>query len=303
MTRNLALFGLATAVVLAAIGRPITVAAIAQGSRVYVSVADNKGKPIEGLTAADFKIAIDGKEQEVLSVEPATEPVDMVIITDRLGLDPAYSNFIVGAALNDFVKGLRSGVPNSRIALTTFDGPVVRITGLNAPATDLNKAIGRLSTTASESGLLDAVVDACEILKDSKTDRKVIFAMFAAYRADTSTHWNDKTLMTMWQANASLWAVEVQSPGGAVGGNAGREEVVGLGSRMSGGLHVNVGSPIGISTQSKLMAALISKQYVIRYAPGSDPSTSSRRTIAVNRNGAKILFPTWVARYNSVPVK
>ena len=303
MTRNVALAGLATAVVLIAIGRPIPLNAVVQGSRVYVSVADNKGKPIEGLTAADFKIAIDGKEQEVLSVGPATEPVDTVIITDRLGLDPAYSNFIVGASLRDFVKGLGSGSPNSRIALTTFDGPVVRITGLNAPAADLNKALGRLSTTASESGLLDAVVDACELLKDSKTDRKVIFALFAAYRADTSTQWNDRTLKTMWDTNASLWAVEVQSPGGAVGGNAGREEVVGLGSRLSGGLHVNVGSPIGISTQSKMMATLISKQYVIRYAPGSDPSTNSRRTIAVNRNGARILFPTWVARFNSVPVR
>jgi hypothetical protein len=303
MTRNVPLVGVAVALALMTMARPLELDATAQGSRVYVSVADNKGKPIEGLTAAEFKIAIDGKEQEVLSVEPATEPVDTVIITDRLGLDPAYSNFIVGAALTDFVKGLRSGVPNSRIALTTFDGPVVRIIGLNAPAADLNKALGRLSTTASESGLLDAVVDACEILKDSKTDRKVIFAMFAAYRADTSTHWNDRTLKTMWDANASLWAVEVQSPGGAVGGNAAREEVVGLGSRLSGGLHVNVGSPIGISTQSKLMATLISKQYLIKYAPGSDPNTNSRRTIAVNRNGAKILFPTWVARFNATPVK
>jgi hypothetical protein len=303
MTRNAPLVGLAIALALLVVGLPVAVNAVEQGSRVYVSVSDNKGKPIDGLTSADFKIAIDGKEQDVLSVEPATEPVDTVIITDRLGLDPAYSNFTVQAALQDFVKGLRSGVPNGRIALTTFDGPVVRITGLNAAPADLNKALGRLATTAVESGLLDAIVDACEILKDSRTDRKVIFAMFAGYRADTSTHWNDRTLKTMWDANASLWAVEVHSPGGAVGGNAGREEVVGLGSRLSGGFHVNVGSPIGISTQAKMMATLISKQYVIRYAPGSDPSTSSRRTIAVNRNGARILFPTWVARYTNTPVK
>ena len=295
-SRGTACVSLTIALAVLAIGRPAAVNRVAaQRSRVYVSVADNKGKPVAGLTAADFKIAIDDKEQEVLSVAPATDPLDVVIITDRLGLDPAYSNFTVHHALSGFVKTIRT-VPDSRIALTTFDGPVVRITGFNTPATELNKAIGRLATTALESGLLNAVVDACELLRDSKTDRRVIFAMFAAYRADTSNQWNDKSMMTMWQSNASLWALEVQSIGGAVGGNAGREEVVGLGSRMSGGMHVNVASAVGLSNQAQLMATLIAKQYVITYAPGSDPNTSSRRKIAVNRNGVKILFPTWVAR-------
>ncbi len=280
---------------LLAIGRPVAVDALAAQARVYVSVADNKGKPIAGLTAADFKISIDDKEQEVLSVAPASEPIDAVIITDRLGLDPAFSNFTVQHALSAFVKGIRS-VPDSRIALTTFDGPVVRITGLNAPATELNKAIGRLATNATESGMLNAVVDACELLRDSKTDRKVIFAMFAAYRADTSNAWNDKAVMTMWQSNASLWALEVQSIGGVSAGNAGREEVASLGSRMSGGMHASVASAVGLSNQAQLMATLIAKQYVVTYAPGSDANTSSRRKVAVNRNGARILFPTWVAR-------
>ncbi|HUR19854.1 MAG TPA: hypothetical protein VMZ90_03545, partial [Vicinamibacterales bacterium] len=72
--------------------------------------------------------------------------------------------------------------------------------------------------------------------------------------------------------------------------------VAGLGSRMSGGMHVSVASAVGLSNQAGLMATLIAKQYVVTYAPGSDANTSSRRKIAVNRNGAKILFPTWVAR-------
>ena len=286
---------LAIALTMLALGRPAAVTALAAPARVYVSVADNKGKPVAGLTAADFKIAIDDKEQEILSVAPATEPVSAVIITDRLGLDPAYSNFTVQHALSGFVKGIRT-VPDSQIALTTFDGPVVRITGFNAPATELNKAIGRLSTNATESGMLNAIVDACDILRDTKTDRRVIFAMFAAYRADTSNQWNDKAVMTMWQSNASLWALEVQSIGGASGGNAGREEVASLGSRLSGGMHASVASAVGLSNQAQLMATLIAKQYVVTYAPGSDPNTSSRRKVAVNRNGVRILFPTWVAR-------
>jgi hypothetical protein len=88
----------------------------------------------------------------------------------------------------------------------------------------------------------------------------------------------------------------VQSIGGASGGNAGREEVASLGSRMSGGMHVSVASAVGLSNQAQLMSTLLAKQYVITYAPGSDANTSSRRKIAVNRNGARILFPAWVAK-------
>ena len=65
---------------------------------------------------------------------------------------------------------------------------------------------------------------------------------------------------------------------------------------MSGGMHVSVASAVGLSNQAQLMAALISKQYVISYAPGTDPNTAARRKVAVNRNGVRILFPTWVAR-------
>lgn len=287
---------LTIALVMLAISPPVAVTAHFQPARVFVSVADNKGKPVAGLTTADFKIAIDDREQEVLSVGPATEPVSVVIITDRLGLDPAYSNFTVQHALSGFVKGIRSAVPDNQIALTTFDGPVVRITSFNSPPTDLNKAIGRLSTNALEGGMLDAVVDACELLRESKTERRVIFAMFAAYRADTSRQWNDRTAMTLWQSNASLWVLEVQSIGGASGGNAAREEVATLGSRMSGGMHASVASAVGLSTQAQLMANLIGKQYMVTYAPGSDASTNSRRKVAVNRNGVRILFPSWVAR-------
>ncbi len=295
LSRGTACVSLTIALSLLAIGGPVGVKALVAPAKVYVSVADNKGKPVDGLTAADFKITIDDREQQVLSVAPATEPVDVVIITDRLGLDPAYSNFTVQHALSGFLKGIRT-IPDSRIALTTFDGPVVRITGFNTPATELNKAIGRLATNATEGGMLNAVVDACELLRESKTDRKVIFAMFAGYRADTSNQWNDKAFMTMWQSNASLWALEVQSIGGVSGGNSAREEVTDLGSRMSGGMRVSVASAVGLSNQAQLIATLIAKQYVVTYAPGSDANTNSRRKVAVNRNGVRILFPAWVAR-------
>ena len=44
-----------------------------------------------------------------------------------------------------------------------------------------------------------------------------------------------------------------------------------------------------------MMATLISKQYVITTRPGTDPNTELAPENRRQQNGARILFPTWVA--------
>lgn len=275
--------------------QPARVTATDAQNRVYVGVADKKGKPVPGMTAADFKVAIDDREQEVLSVVPATEPVSVVIITDRLGLDPAYSTFAVQRALSGFVKAVRAANPGSRFALTTFDGPVVRITGFSSPAAEFDRAIRRLSTVATEGGMLDALVDACQLFRESQAERRAIFAVFAAYRRDTSAQWNDRTAMALWESNASLWAIEVQSLGAPGGANASREEVVSRGSLMSGGMSDSVASAVGLDSMAKQMAALLMNQYVVTYGPSGNTTTSTRRKVSVSRDGLRVLSASWVA--------
>ena len=236
--------GLALAFSALAIGPPVRGHAAAQ-DRVYVAVTDNKGKPIAGLTAADFKIEIDGTDQEILSVAPATDPVSVVIITDRLGLDPAYSIFVVHSALSKFVKGVHSALPDSQFALTTFDGPVARLAGFSSPTGAFDRTIGRLSTNASDGQMLDALVDACRVLKGAPTERRAIFAVFAGYRPDTSVEWSESSGLALWESKASLWAIEVQS-GSIAAGSARREQVVDRGTEMSGGMLDRVGSAVGL---------------------------------------------------------
>lgn len=288
--------GLTLALSALVIHRPAGVGAVSAQDRVYVAVADSKGKPVAGLTAADFRVAIDDKDQEILSVAPATEPVSVVLITDRLGLEPVYSSFVVHHALAGFVKGIRSALPDSQFALTTFDGPVVRITGFSSPTAAFDKALGRLSTIATDAAMLDAVMDACQVISGATTERRAIFAVFAAYRPDTSTQWNDTATMALWQSKASLWAIEVRSTGSNSFGNVGREQVVDRGSVMSGGMSDSVASAVGLDSMAQRMAALIAKQYVVTYGPGGGGATGSRRKVSVGRTGLRVLAPAWVAR-------
>jgi hypothetical protein len=218
-----------------------------------------------------------------------------VIITDRLGLDPAYSMFVVHNALSKFVKGVHSALPDSQFALTTFDGPVARIAGFSSPTGAFDRTIARLSTNASDGQMLDALVDACRVLKGAPTERRAIFAVFAAYRPDTSVEWSETSGLALWESKASLWAIEVQS-GSIAASSARREQVVDRGTGMSGGLLDRVGSAIGLDASAQRMSALLAKQYVITYGPGGSGTTGSRRKVSVGRTGLRVLAPTWAPR-------
>lgn len=286
------------------IGLTLALAALVTGGldggvaqeRVYVAVIDGKHKPVTGLTAADFHVAVDGKAQEIASVAPATDPVSVVIITDRLGLEPAYNTFTVHRALSAFVKGVHAKLPDSLFALTTFDGPVVRIMGLSSPTGGLDRALGRLATNATDGAMLDAVKDATAVLETATTERRAIFAVFAGYRPDMSREWNDTAALALWQSKASLWAIEVRSSGANSFGNTHREQVVNQGSQMSGGMAETVGSAVGLDAMTQRMAALLANQYVITYGPGGGGGTGSRRSVTVERKGLRVLAPTWNPR-------
>jgi hypothetical protein len=279
-----------------ALARPAADLAATAADRVYVAVADSRGRPVAGLTAADFTVEIDGQPQEIQSAVPATDPVSIVIITDRLGLEPAYNIVTVSRALTGFVKGVHSALPDSLFALTTFDGPVVRMAGFSSPTGGLNRTLERLSTNAPQAAMLDALVDACRVLQGATTERRAIFAVYAGYRPDTSAEWNDTAALTLWQSKASLWAIEVQSTSAAGVRAVGREQVVHQGSLMSGGMSETVASAVGLETMTQRMSALIGKQYVITYGPGGGGTTASRRKVTIARKGVRVLAPTWNPR-------
>ena len=275
--------------------RPSDLGARADATRIYLTVVDAKGKPVTGLTAADFEVRIDDTLQEVLGLATAVEPASVLILTDRLGLNSTYTAFDTGQALKDFVKAIRTGSPDSKIALTTFDGTTMQVTKFTSPPAELDHALGRLGSMTSDAVLLDGLADAARTMRGAPTDRRVILVLLAAYRSDQSGMQTDLVGEMLRLSQASIWALEVRQAQGGNVTNPTREQVLDAGAALSGGTRELVASRSGVTASLKRMADLILSQYALTYG-ATRGSSQSTLTVTVKRPDVKILSPRWTTR-------
>jgi VWFA-related protein len=264
-------------------------------TRIFVSVTDAKGKPVKGLTKADFTAKLDGADQEVLSVQPATEPASIVILTDRLGIVATYPAYEAHAALSQFVKGIRTGIPDSQMALMTFDGTVITLNSFSSSAAELDRNLGKLTSMSQDAVLLDGLYEAAKVLRTAPTARKVIFTVVAGYRPDQSNVRNDTLGEVLRLSGAQLWAIEVRSAQGGNWANNAREQVLDRSSHLSGGMIDIVASPNGLEAMCRQMAEQLAGQYDLTYGPGGGVS-ASQLTVDVKQTGLKVLAPIWTDR-------
>lgn len=87
-----------------------------QMMRIHASVTDKNGRSIGNLTTTDFTILENGTERKVMSVAPANEPFNLVLLLDVSGSVEERLDFIRKAA-RDF---LRTASPQDRIAIISF---------------------------------------------------------------------------------------------------------------------------------------------------------------------------------------
>jgi VWFA-related protein len=265
-------------------------------ARIYVTVIDNKNQPVTGLTAADFAVQVDGIKQEIVRVEPATDPPSVMLMTDRLGLSSTYTVFDIGQVLEGYVKAIRQRNGDSKFALTTFDGTTVQLVKFQAPPNDLNRAVGRLGTIAEDAMLLDALVDVSRVMMAAPTERRAILIVASAYRPERSNAANNVVVDLVRQSKASVWAVEVRATDAANYGNAPREQVLDVTSQWSGGLRDTVASRSGLGSIMKRMADLLLAQYAVTYASTGTVTARSMLQVGVNRPGVKVLAPRWLSQ-------
>src|SRR3954451_19674312 len=97
----------------------LSISLVAQARRttdIYVGVADAKGEPATGLTAADFRVREDNVAREVLKAGEATDPLSVaLLVDDSQASTPALQ--MIREAVDGFITALAG---KAEIALITF---------------------------------------------------------------------------------------------------------------------------------------------------------------------------------------
>ena len=293
MTRRLAVVALLACA--AGTSFPAHARAAREQQQMYVTVTDNKGKPVKNLTSADFAISIDGAAQEIVDVKPATDPASVVILTDRLGLTPTYGPLDIRQALSDFIKVLRTAQPDTKFALTTFDGPVIQVTKFHdCPIRARQAARPVVHDRPGRRAARRPAGCRAGTCFTAPSERRVIFTVYAGYRPDISAVRTDAAAEMLRLSRASLWAIEVLVNETANYSGTSREIVVDRGGALSGGMKDVVASSSGMDSMAKRMAELIGAQYAVTYAPAGGSATS-KVAVGVRGTGLHVLAPGWSA--------
>ena len=122
---------------------------------IFVSVVDASGKPVTGLTAADFALLEDKSPREISSVKPAAQPLAVTLLGDTTknagnagmaGRNASGSELIrdIRTAFTAFARDLAAGSPESEMSVMEFGQAPIPITKFTTSLPEIEKGIARL---------------------------------------------------------------------------------------------------------------------------------------------------------------
>ena len=141
----------------------------------YVTVADQNGLPVEGLTAADFSLREDGTPVPPadITVEPATISGLYLV----LGIDlstPDENMALVKTAAKAFVDTLR---PDDKLALVAFYDEVTLVSDFTNNTETLKAAIDSLSYKGNYTAVNEVIFESAEMISKFPVGRKAIILL------------------------------------------------------------------------------------------------------------------------------
>ena len=233
---------------------------------IYTSVLDKEGKPVAGLTAADFVVREDNVSREVLRVEPATAPMQIALLIDNSQRSTANIREIREAA-QTFIKGVTGTGTKNEVAVIAVAERATIMTDYTTDQAKLAKAASVFTQPGSGAYMLDALWETARGFKKREAPRPVIVAI-ATNGPELSNRYRDQVIGAIKDANASLHIVMVGQPPTDFTSNEGRERayIFDEGPRETGGRYDNVLAPTGLPPRLAQVADELTHQYLVTYA-------------------------------------
>jgi len=260
---------LAAAAVVFSIGLLWTSAPSAQAPRrsIYASVLDKEGAPVPNLGPGDFVVREDNRTREILSVEPATAPMQVALLVDNSARSSANIRDIRDAT-NEFIKGLTSGVVRNEVAVVAVAERPTVLVDYTVDQPKLLAGAGRIFTqSGSGAYLLDGLFEISQGFKKREASRPVIVAI-STNGPELSTRYHDQIVGALRGVSAAFSVVMVGPPPTDVISSEGRERAFTLaqGTEETGGRYDNVLAASALAGRLKQVANELTHQYLVTYA-------------------------------------
>ena len=230
---------------------------------IYVSVVDDKGNAATGLTAKDFTVREDGVAREVLRAEPATAPLDIVLLVDD------------SQAATRMIPYLRDGLPKfvdrlegkASIGLVTIGERPTVVTERTKDTAALKKGITRIfARPGSGAYLLEGIFDTARGFQKRDTERPTIVAI-AWEGVEFSNLPYERVLEALQRSGATLHVLPVGTPSSSLSEEIRNKNiVVSQGTETTGGRREQLLSELAIPDALGRLADELLNQYVVTYS-------------------------------------
>jgi VWFA-related protein len=231
---------------------------------VYVGVVDGSGKPVTGLTTADFRVREDNVVREVLSVAPATEPLTIALTIDDS--QPATNAMqFIRDALTAFFKKLDG---KAQIALSTYGERPTPLVEYTDNAAQLQKGVGRLfARSGAGAYMLEALVELSRGLERREPKRPVIIVVAVESDAEFSNLYYPKVVDAIRKSGATMHFIGIGTPASSISDEMrNRNITIAEATSLTGGRRDQVLAESGLSDRMVQLADELLNQYVVTYA-------------------------------------
>ena len=275
----------------------------AQPRRIYASVVDKKGEPVTAVTPADLVVREDGVAREILSVEPATEPMRVALLVDNSQAATRSVQFLRDALTKFATRMTAAG--HSVSLVTLGDRPTLQVDATTDLERLKSRGINRLfAQPGSGMYLLDAIVETAKGFAKNETPRPAMVAVVTE-GMEFSNAQADTVVKSIRDANATFHALVItEGPTASMDADEVRQRniVLDRGPRENGGRREIVISNLALNDRLDAVTSELLSQVAVTYASPQRLVPAEKIVIAASAAREGLTARGVPARVAAVPV-